>query len=144
MKAAEALVTTDAVRQVGPDNFVVRSESGKGEYAVNLETCVCGCRDFQYRGLCKHLVATAIHAWGEERARVLLQCLERLKFERDLAASQVRRCQECGGETKLLELVKLPLPVQAVEVYYNVRVKCEQCRVVYTVSVPTKRRAGAA
>lgn len=143
MRAAEALVGADAVRQVGPEDFAVKSQSGKGEYAVNLETCVCECRDFQYRGLCKHLVATAIHAWGEERARVLLDCLERLKFERDLAVSQIQKCGRCGGQTKLLELVKLPLPVQAVEVY-NARVKCEQCRVVYTVSVPTKRRAGAA
>ena len=143
MKAAQAIVNTkDAIAREAEFQYSVKSQSNGSEYRIDLATLTCTCRDFQFRGQCKHLLAVAIHAWGEERARFLLESLKRLKFERDLAVSQIRRCQECGGQTKLLELVKLPLPVQAVEVY-NARVKCEQCRVVYTVSVPTKRRAEA-
>ena len=146
MKAAQAIVAAHAVRQADSNHFVVNSQSGNGEYKVDLERCVCECRGFTFRGLCKHLVAVAIHVWGEERARFLLESLKRLKFERDLAVSQIRRCQECGGQTKLLELVKLPLPGQVGEIVevYNARVKCEACRAVYTVSVPTKRRAAEA
>ena len=143
MKAAQAIANTKgAIVREAEFQFSVKSQSNESEYRIDLVALTCTCRDFTFRGQCKHLVAVAIHVWGEERARFLLESLKRLKFERDLAVSQIRRCQECGGQTKLLELVKLPLPVQAVEVY-NARVKCETCQTIYTVSVPTKRRAEA-
>lgn len=61
--AALALQGADLFTATGLGRYAVRSESGRGTYAVDVLAGDCTCRDHQGRGTkCKHLVAVSILA----------------------------------------------------------------------------------
>jgi hypothetical protein len=144
LRAAEALAKVeDGISPIGFDEFSVKSQSGGNEYVVDLKNCTCTCPDFRYRGECKHVLAVMIKEFSLERARVLRDFLQELKFNRDSAVSTSTVCPVCTSLTRLVELKKLPLqgPISAIVEVYEKTVRCERCGHIMTVQIPTKRRA---
>lgn len=68
-RSARAAELAPLVRPLGGGRFAVPSQSGRGEYLVDLTAGTCTCRDFAGRGIkCKHILAAEMRVQSAQNA----------------------------------------------------------------------------
>src|SRR5487761_975596 len=95
-RAKQIVATEGMISRFTKENYVVKSQSGNGEYHVTYQTLkdnwICNCPDFLYRAwTCKHIYAVLLSA----NLRELVQKQTTLTLE----PINITQCQFCGSQS---------------------------------------------
>jgi putative transposase len=95
-RAKQIVATEGMISRFSKENYIVKSQSGNGEYHVTYQTLkdnwICNCPDFVYRSwTCKHIYAVLFSA----NLRELVQKQTTLTLE----PINITQCQFCGSQS---------------------------------------------